>query len=77
MTEFWLVKRARHVFTESSRVLEFESVCRQEKNDEDQVLKQIATLMNQVFQILFVPKSFLYYRVTNHAGAILNAVVLN
>ncbi|KAI1713590.1 galactokinase galactose-binding signature domain-containing protein [Ditylenchus destructor] len=47
MTEFWLVKRARHVFTESSRVLEFESVCRQEKNDEDQVLKQIATLMNQ------------------------------
>uniref|UniRef100_A0A914H4M8 Galactokinase n=1 Tax=Globodera rostochiensis TaxID=31243 RepID=A0A914H4M8_GLORO len=47
MHEFWLTKRARHVYAEAARVLEFESVCREERqHGNDETLGKLAELMN-------------------------------
>ncbi|KAL3068538.1 hypothetical protein niasHT_030829 [Heterodera trifolii] len=45
MTEFWLAKRARHVYAEAARVLEFERVCREGREDNGTVAK-LGELMN-------------------------------
>lgn len=42
MQEFWLAKRAEHVFTESSRVYEFQRVCNQTEISEEKKLHELA-----------------------------------
>uniref|UniRef100_A0A183BWC6 GHMP_kinases_N domain-containing protein n=1 Tax=Globodera pallida TaxID=36090 RepID=A0A183BWC6_GLOPA len=43
MHEFWLTKRARHVYAEAARVLEFEKVCREERqHGNDETLGKLA-----------------------------------
>lgn len=42
METFWLSKRARHVYSEAERVLDFEELCK----NRNVSLKQLAQLMN-------------------------------